>query len=133
MTNSNLPKATEEPRLTVTREAVEKRLKECKKPRGLLRGDFFPELTTNLAHILSVPLTAIINSAFYEESWPDIWKEEAVTTIPKKPSPENLTELRNISCTPLLSKVMEYFALEQLKKEVYPDSNQFGGLSLIHI
>ena len=51
-----------------------------------------------------------------------------MTSIPKKQSPEDLGELRNISCTPLLSKVMEFFVLEQLKKEVYPSNNQFGGL-----
>ena len=38
-------------------------------------------------------------------------------------------ELRNISCTPLLSKIIEHFALRRLKEEVYPDTNQFGGLT----
>ena len=53
---------------------------------------------------------------------------ETVTAIPKKPGPQSLSELRNISCTPLLGKIMEFFALRRLQKEVYPSTNQFGGL-----
>ena len=34
----------------------------------------------------------------------------------------------NISCTPLFSKVFEYFVLQRLKEEAAPSRSQFGGL-----
>ena len=110
--------------LQVGIDAVRSRLKECKKPRGLLYGDVFPELIDQLAPII----THVLNSAYAAEKWPDIWKIETVTSIPKKSCPQDISELRN-SCTPLLSKVMEYFVLEELKKQIYPGINQFGGLT----
>ena len=38
--------------------------------------------------------------------------------IPKKSGPENLGDMRNISCTLLESKVFESFVLDDLKLEV---------------
>ena len=114
--------------LQVREEEVVKRLRECKKPRGLLHGDIFPELITLHAEKLSPVITHVLNASYAAEIWPAIWKCETVTSIPKKSNPEDLSELRNISCTPLLSKLMEYFVLERLKTEVYPAKNQYGGL-----
>ena len=41
--------------------------------------------------------------------WPKRWKMESVTIIPKVSKPESFNNLRNISCTPLFSKVLEFF------------------------
>lgn len=92
-------------------------------------GDIFPELITEHAHDLSNIIAHVLNAAYVEECWPSIWKLEIVTLIPKKSKPQALNELRNISCTPLLSKVMENFVLDRLKTEVYQRDNHFGGLS----
>ena len=43
------------------------------------------------------------------------------------PSPEGLSQLRNISCTPLFSKCLESFLLQGLKERVKLSRNQFGG------
>ena len=48
--------------------------------------------------------------------------------IPKNVSPAGLTELRNLSCTPLFSKVLESFVLDRLKSETALSSNQYGGI-----
>ena len=42
---------------------------------------------------------------------------------------KTLGDTRNISCTPVFSKVLEFFVLEKLKTEAMPDKNQFGGLA----
>ena len=39
-----------------------------------------------------------------------------------------MTELRNLSCTPLFSKVLESFVLQKLKNEVSLSGRQFGGI-----
>ena len=89
--------------------------------------DIFPDLALRYAAQLSVPLAAIFNRCFAEKSWPSTWKAETVVVIPKTDAPEGLNDLRNLSCTPLFSKLMEFFVLEQLKKETKLRSNQYGG------
>ena len=68
------------------------------------------------------------NNKKKEEIWPDAWKLETVTTIPKAAIPESLDQTRNISCTPVLSKVLEFFVLQRLKKEKSVSQSQYGGM-----
>ena len=55
-------------------------------------------------------------------------EEETVTAIPKIDNPAAYGQLRNISCTPLFSKILEHFVLTRLQEEVRPGTNQFGGI-----
>lgn len=48
--------------------------------------------------------------------------------IPKKSLPSSFADLRNISCTPLLSKVFEGYLLKRLKEETSLKTNQYGGV-----
>ena len=121
LTEADLPHKTGGPKLQVTEDQVRKRMKECKKPRGLLRGDVFPDLMVKFSDKLAGVVSEVLNTAYKQEVWPSVWKTESVTSIPKTAHPETLNEVRNISCTPVLAKIMEYFVLEELK------------LSLIHI
>ena len=88
--------------------------------------DLWPEMVTDLASTLAVPLTEIFNTAMEECVWPSVWKVETVSVIPKAMDPEHLVETRNISCTPLFSKVLEFFVLERLRNEVKIDNSQYG-------
>ena len=124
------PETAELPRIEVTAEQVEQRLRTCEKPRGLLPGDIFPDLLTQYAGRLSEVVACVLNAAYKQETWPDIWKIESVSIIPESSNMENLNNVRNISCTPVLGKVMEYFVLERLKEEIGPRNNQYGGGAL---
>ena len=62
LTNEDLPTEEDAEVIQVTEKQVEKRLKECKKPKGLLYGDLLPELVTRHAEELSVPLCSIFNA-----------------------------------------------------------------------
>ena len=104
------------------------RLKHCKKPRSMVKGDILPKLVTKFADILAIPLHYIFRISYASGSWPSLWKTETVTAIPKCPRPTSLSELRNLSCTPLFSKVMEFFLLKKLKEEVKLENTQFGGI-----
>ena len=77
-------------------------------------GDIYPKLLTDYASLLSRPLTDVLNSAFANEIWPEVWRTETITIIPKCQSPEDLGSTRNISCTPVFSKIMEFFLLDRL-------------------
>ena len=94
-----------------------------------MAGDIFPQLLSEHAALISVPLTNVLNAAFNAEVWPEPWRTETITIIPKNQSPEGLGDTRNISCTPVFSKIMEHFLLSRLKSEASVKTNQFGGLS----
>ena len=51
-----------------------------------------------------------------------------MSIIPKTSAPTEKSQLRNLSCTPLFSKLLETFILEQLKKETKLSNDQYGGM-----
>ena len=75
-----------------------------------------------------MPLAIIYNQVYETSEWPVIWKTETVTIIPKNFSPDTLAECRNLACTPLFSKVLEYFVLKRLQDETRFQESQYGGL-----
>ena len=60
--------------------------------------------------------------------WPVCWKKEFVTVIPKTANPSSILGLRNISCTPLASKIYKSYMLNWAAGEVKLRSNQYGGV-----
>ena len=107
---------------------VASRLKRFKKPKSTVYGDIKPELVSDFADLLAPPLCFIFNQTLHSRSWPSIWKAETVHVIPKNTAPSSLSELRNLSCTPLFSKVLESFVLDKLKQEVKLSKRQYGGV-----
>ena len=98
---------------------VSARIRKFRKPKSTVPGDIFPQLVTQFADFLAIPLTDIYNKITESRRWPICWKNEFVTIIPKKSSPEELSDLRNISCTLLASKMYESYVLDWLKSEVF--------------
>ena len=109
-------------------EQVAKRLRDFRKPKSMVKGDIFPALINRSSTLLSEPLASIYNHISRTSQWPSIWKIEYVTPIPKKSMPEGPDDLRNISCTQLLSKTYESFVLEWLGSQVVIRANQYGGI-----
>lgn len=107
---------------------ISARLKSIKKPKGLLEGDIDPRLNNLYSDLLAAPLAYIYDLVSSTCEWPDIWKSERVTVIPKTSCPGSLNQLRNLSCTPVYSKLLESFILEELKKHVKLSEVQYGGL-----
>ena len=107
---------------------VAARLKSFKKPKSVVYGDINPALVTQFADLLAEPLCHIFNQTLHTLHWPAIWKSETVTVIPKNTAPSSLAEVRNLSCTPLYSKVLESFVLQRLKDEVKLSDRQYGGI-----
>ena len=110
------------------RYEVAARLKKMRKPKSMVPGDIYPQLVTLFSDLLAIPLTSVYNEILRTYIWPTCWKQEFVTVIPKKSSPQDLGDLRNISCTMLASKVFETFVLDCLKSEVKLRHNQYGGV-----
>ena len=107
---------------------VAARLLKFRKPKSKVAGDIFPSLVNQNAPLLAIPQAHIFNSINISHVWPEIWKIEYVTPIPKKSVPESPNDLRNISCTQLFSKIYESFILEWLTSQVSLRNNQYGGV-----
>ena len=107
---------------------VASRIRRFRKPRSTVPGDIFPKLVTQFADFLAIPLADIYNCITSTRRWPVCWKREFVTIIPKKTNPVDLSELRNISCTLLASKMYESYLLDWVKEEVKLRGNQYGGM-----
>ena len=110
------------------RHEVSAALKSFKKPKSCVTGDIIPRLVTSFCDILAIPLTDLYNQIIATKQWPDLWKTENVIIIPKCSVPTSLADCRNLSCTPLFSKVMESFLLKRLKKETSFAESQYGGM-----
>ena len=104
------------------------RIAAFKKPKSMVVGDIFPSLVSKFGPLLAIPLTNIYNEITTTGIWPKIWKQEFVTVIPKCRNPESLSDLRNISCTMLASKIYESYVLNWLSTEVKCKPNQYGGV-----
>ena len=90
----------------------------------MVDGDLFPATVNKYHNLLAIPLTKICNLVLHTQSWPLQWKLESVTIIPKT----NNASTRNISCTPLFSKILESFMMERILSEVKLDEKQIGGV-----
>ena len=107
---------------------VQKLLVDAKKASSMVEGDIFPRLINKCSAALAWPLSAIFNRIVSTYIWPLHWKREHVTVIPKKSSPEDFKDLRNISCTLFFSKVFERYVLNCLQEEISLSNNQYGGV-----
>lgn len=125
---SDIPEALELDLPRLDQDTIAKRLRQMKKPKTKVVGDIFPGLVNRASAMLAKPLATIYNQITSTGEWPALWKVEYVTPIPKKPMPDSLDDVRNISCTQLLSKAYESFVLEWLTSQVKLRSNQYGGV-----
>ena len=98
------------------------------KPKSMVQGDIFPPLFLLYRDLLAIPLSNIFNEITRTRVWPLVWKQEFVTTIPKKTLPSEVNDLHNISCTMLPSKIYESYILNWAQEEVHLKENQFGGV-----
>ena len=122
------------PRLTTAQ--VEDMIKKAKKPRSRVEIDIFPSLLNEAARSISVLLADIFNEITCSYVWPLAWKREYVTIIPKKSLPDSFSDLRNISCTAIFSKIFEGFVHELVNSEISLKWNQYGrvkGCSTTHM
>ena len=115
-------------RRPLTIEEVRTKLKASKKPSSTVEGDLLPRLVKAFHHDLAVPARTIFNAVLRDAKWPTKWKTETTVVIPKCNNPGSLSECRNISCTPYLSKVLESVLLEDLRNEIPIGNSQYGGL-----
>lgn len=94
----------------------------------MVLGDVFPSILAVVAPLLATPLADIYNTVSNTLTWPELWKTEYVTVIPKTAHPSTLNDVRNISCTMMFSKIYESFLLGWISEQVGIRANQYGGM-----
>ena len=81
-------------------------------------GDIPMKLIAEFSFELSRPIAHIVNYCFTEGVYPDIWKLEYVTPVPKVYPPENLSDLRRISGLLSLSKITDKIIAEIISQDM---------------
>ena len=91
--------------------------------------DIPDKLRKECAIFLAAPLTLIINASLTESVYPALWKHEWVTPAPKVSNPQDISDLRKISCTSDYSKLYEGYLKEWIMDDISAriDPGQYGG------
>ena len=117
-------------------EKIKKIILSMNKKAATIKDDIPMKLICTFAEELSFPLAHII-TATLKGTYPNIWKQEIITPVPKVYPPENLKDLRKISGLLNCSKIAEKAIGELMIKDMKPsrDLSQFGNeknLSIQH-
>ena len=94
----------------------------------MVQANLFPQLVEEYSDLIAIPLTKIFNLVMWSYHWPQQWKLETVTVIPKGKLAGSYKECRNLSCTPLFSIICEGYMMERINSEVNIDCKQYGGV-----
>ena len=109
-------------------------LKMCKvnKPKSAVAGDVPREIIKQFTFEYAKPASQIFNKIIHSSQWPEQWKVEQTIVLSKVKSkqPQSEEELRTISKTQWLSKVLENILGDYILAVVdqYLDPGQCGGL-----
>ena len=87
-------------------------------------------LIKEFAYELAEPLTFIFNESLMSETVPEIWKDSYITPVPKIPIAESKSDIRPISLTSVLSKILEDFVISWMFEDISDviDPRQFRSL-----
>ena len=113
----------------VTEWQVLAKLNKLKNTRSTMDIDIETKLMKEVSVELVTPLTNIITTCLREQKWPQLYKHEKVTPVPKVPKPEVLKDLRKISCTSDYNKLLEGFLKDYILQDIGHniDLSQYGG------
>ena len=118
-------------------EYIRKKLMEINPRKSVPTGDIPPKLIKLCAMEFSKPLADVINASIKQGIWPQQWKTEIVTPVPKLFPPKRLKNLRSISglisFNKIMEKVLSEIIISDMKDKIDPSQygNQYG-LSIQH-
>ena len=115
---------------TITEYECYLKLRKAKKPKSVIPGDLPSPIIKEFIVELAKPYSQLFNTIITTAIWPEQFKVEHVTPIPKIPLPQSEDDLRPISLTAFPSKVLEQFIVGWLL-DVFGhklDFRQYGGV-----
>ena len=103
----------------------------------MVQGDFPAKFIKKFAPYLAEPLTDIINTSIARGEYPNIYKFEISTPVPKVYPTLKVSQLRNISGLLNFDKILEKFLAEFIIQDmkINLDPSQYGnqkGVSIQH-
>lgn len=119
-----------EPLPLLSVDDVQEAIKKMKVPKGLHETDPPRKVLMEMGFLYATPLQEIFNTCIQNGDWPDSWKQEMVTLIPKKPNIKSTNDYRPIALTNFWSKTLESLIRDVILLDVGDqiDMRQFGGL-----
>ena len=116
---------------------IHKRISKIKNKKSSILGDIPWRVIKEFSVELAEPLAHIYNTCTIEGIWPNIWKHELVTPVPKTHPPQDIDDMRKIAGTKNLSKVYESLLSDSIIGDINAqiDPSQYGnekGLSTTH-
>ena len=112
-------------------------LTQLKTNKATVPGDFPAKLIKLFAAYIAEPLTDIINTGVKRGEYPQLYKFEVCTPVPKSYPPQNTSQIRNISGLLTFDKIMEKLISELIISDMRlnMDPAQYGnqkGISIQH-
>ena len=124
----NIPKYSESeiPCFTVNQVWLE--ILKLNPKKSSISGDVPPKVLKTIAAYIAEPFTHIINSAIKKGEYPNIFKHEIITPVPKSFPCSSIHQLRNISGLLQLDKVMESLISKLIIEDMKTkrDISQYG-------
>ena len=90
-----------------TESEVKEVLSQMDASKSNVSGDIPARILKTFSDELAKPVTEVLNSSIKQGKWPEIFKLEIVTPVPKEYPPKDIDELRNISGLLNLDKIAE--------------------------
>ena len=114
----------------IDRMTVFKKLNSIKLTKASPPDDLPKRLIKEFAYELSKPLTHVFNISVKYGIFPECWKVATIIPLPKVKIVEELGELRPVSLTPVLGKVLEGMVADTIMGDILPevDERQYGNL-----
>ena len=114
---------------------VEKIINSMNKKAAGVPGDVPMRLIGEFSYELSKPVAHLINSCFTQGIYPNLWKMEFVTPVPKIYPPEKISDLRKISGLLNLSKITDKIITEFITEDMESsrDKSQYGNKKKVSI
>ena len=109
-------------------EKIEKIINKMNHKAATVEGDLPIRLIKQFKEDVSLPLSHLINSCMATGIYPNLWKIENVTPVPKVFPPEKLKDLRKISGLLNFSKITDKAIAELLADDMSKkrDKSQYG-------
>ena len=129
--------STEELPPVVEAYQLYQRIMKMNSKKATVKDDIPMSLIKEFAAELSEPLAHILNFGLFHGLYPNIWKFETITPVPKVYPTEHIKQLRKISGLKNFAKICDSFLAEFITSDMLPnnDPSQYGnqkGLSTQH-
>ena len=114
--------------VTVEPDKIVKIIQKMNHKAATLDGDLPIRIIKEFADELSLPLSHLVSSCLAVGLYPNMWKVEHVTPVPKIYPPERLKDLRKISGLLNFSKIADKYIAELLTEDMAEkrDKSQYG-------